>query len=139
MIIITDMLISDLEEAIALWDSIPELHFPAAFDTPERLERFLAKNKAFSTIAKSDGEIVGALLCGNDGRRGFFYHIGVKPQLRKQGIAARMVGHSFEKLRKENIDTCFLFTNDFNPGAQAFWKAMGFVYAPQVMYQSRAI
>ncbi|MGI5898442.1 MAG: GNAT family N-acetyltransferase [Christensenellales bacterium] len=50
-----------------------------------------------------------------------------------------MVEHSFEKLKKEGLDTCFLFTNDFNPGAQAFWKAMGFEHAPHVMYQSRSI
>jgi len=137
--LIADMLLNDLEASIKLWDSIPELHFPAAFDTPERLARFLAKNEGLSTIAKADGEIVGALLCGSDGRKGFFYHIGVKPQMRGQGIAARMVEHSFEKLRRENIDTCFLFTYDFNRGARAFWKAMGFEHAPRVMYQSRAI
>ena len=136
---ISDLRLPDLGEAIALWDSIPELNFPAAFDTPERLTRFLNRNEGLSSAARIDGELVGALLCGHDGRRGFFYHIGVKPLLRRQGIAARMVEYSFEKLRKEHIDTCFLFTSEFNPGAQAFWKAMGFEYAPWVMYQSRAI
>ena len=136
---VANLLHSDLEEAIALWSSIPELNFPAEFDTPERLTRFLNKNQGLSSIARIDGEMAGALLCGHDGRRGFFYHIGVKPQLRKQGIAARMVEYSFEKLRKEHIDTCFLFTSEFNQGAQAFWKAMGFEYAPWVMYQLRSI
>ena len=136
---IADLLLSDLAEAIALWDSIPELNFPVAFDTPERLTRFLQKNQGLSTIARIDGEMVGALLCGHDGRHGFFYHIGVKPQLRRQGVAARMVERSFEKLREEHNDACFLFTSKFNKGAQAFWKAMGFEYASWVMYQSRAI
>ncbi|MCL2507963.1 MAG: GNAT family N-acetyltransferase [Oscillospiraceae bacterium] len=139
MIKITDMLERDLQEAIALWESIPELVYPSSFDTVERLTRFLRKNENLSSAAKLNGQMVGALLCGNDGRRGFFYHIGVEPQFRKQGIATRMVEYSFEKLRKESIDTCFLFTNDFNFGAQAFWKAAGFEYAPHVMYQSRAI
>ena len=133
------MCLSDLEASIALWSSIPELHFPAGFDTPERLTRFLLRNEGLSSIAESDGELVGALLCGHDGRKGFFYHIGVKPDLRRQGIAARMVEYSFEKLRKKHIDGCFLFTYDFNMGAQAFWKARGFGHAPHVMYQSRGI
>ncbi|MGI5898441.1 MAG: hypothetical protein ACOX8S_00785 [Christensenellales bacterium] len=83
MVKIVDMLVSDLYESIALWKSIPELCFPAAFDTEERLTKFLNKNAGFSTVAKLDDKIVGALLCGNDGRRGFFYHIGVNPSLRK--------------------------------------------------------
>ena len=139
MVTIADMAASDLDACIELWQGIPELNFPSAFDTVERLTRFLNRNEGLSSIAKIDDEIVGALLCGHDGRRGFFYHIGVKPQLRKQNIATQMVERSFEKLRREDIDTCFLFTFDANLGAQAFWKAMGFGYAPHVMYQSRAI
>ena len=50
-----------------------------------------------------------------------------------------MVEYSLDKLRTDGIDTCFLFTNDFNTNAQSFWKAMGFGYAPHVMYQSREI
>ena len=139
MIQIMDMQACDLTDAIALWASIPELHFLSSFDTIKRLTRFLRKNEGLSTLAKAGDEIIGALLCGHDGRRGFFYHIGVAPALRKQGIAARMVERSFEKLRAEGIDTCFLFTYEFNLGARAFWKSMGLEHAPQVMYQSREI
>jgi ribosomal protein S18 acetylase RimI-like enzyme len=136
---IQDLSVSDLKEAISLWSSISELNFPAEFDTEKRLTRFLMKNQSLSTIAKLENQIVGALLCGNDGRRGFIYHIGVNLNYRNQKIATRMVEYSFEKLRNDDIDTCFLFTSSFNLGAQAFWKSLGFDYAPHVMYQSRAI
>ena len=139
MLEIIDMTIRDLEQSIELWASIPELNFPSDFDTKDRLTSFLNKNEGLSTIAKYEGEIIGALLCGNDGRRGFFYHIGVNPQFRKQKIASQMVEYSFDKLRLECIDTCFLFTNDFNFDAQAFWGKMKFVHASHVMYQSREI
>ncbi len=139
MVEIMDMSVSDLKQCIELWDSIPELKFPSSFDTEKRLTKFLNKNDKLSTIAKYNGEIIGALLCGNDGRRGFFYHIGVNPKHRKEKIATKMVEYSFEKLRADEIDTCFLFTNDFNINAQLFWKSMGFGHAPHVMYQSRAI
>jgi len=139
MVSILDMSVNDLEESITLWSSIAELNFSAPFDTVERLTRFLQKNEKLSSVAKHENKIVGALLCGNDGRRGFFYHIGVDPNYRKQKIATRMVKYSFEKLRNDNIDTCFLFTNDFNLEAQAFWKSVGFGHAPHVMYQSRTI
>jgi ribosomal protein S18 acetylase RimI-like enzyme len=129
----------DIRDAIELWSAIPELRFSKAFDTEERLIRFLRRNPALSSAASLDGKLVGALLCGHDGRRGFFYHAGVLPICRRQGIARLMAERSFEVLKSEQIDSCFLFTNDFNEGAQLFWKSMGFEYAPHVMYQSRAI
>ena len=139
MVSIEELLLVDLEHAISLWISIPELRFAPEFDTKDRLSRFLERNHGLSTIAKADGKIVGALLCGHDGRRGFIYHTGVNPLYRKQNIASQMVQRSFSALRKEHIDTCFLFTNDFNEGAQLFWKSQGFEYAPHVMYHSKAI
>lgn len=139
MIKITEMTKSDLKQAIALWDSIPELGFSKTFDTEIRLARFLSKNEGFSCVAKEGGRTVGALLCGHDGRRGFFYHIGVNPEFRGRNIATKMVEFSFSRLKDDDIDTCFLFTNHSNEGAQAFWGRMGFEYASHVMYQSRAI
>lgn len=139
MIVIDEMKVSDLEQVIKLWSSITELSFPVQFDTVERLTRFLSRNQGFSTIAKSDTAIVGAILCGHDGRRGFFYHSGVDYSFRKQGIAKEMIERCFEMLRKEDIDTCFLFTIDSNIPAQEFWKSMGFNYAPHILYHSRSI
>jgi ribosomal protein S18 acetylase RimI-like enzyme len=129
----------DIRDAIELWSAIPELRFSKAFDTEERLFRFLRRNPGLSSAASLDGKLVGALLCGHDGRRGFFYHAGVIQAHRRQGIAGRMAELSFRMLRDEQIDSCFLFTNDFNTDAQRFWKSVGFEYAPHVMYHSRAI
>jgi ribosomal protein S18 acetylase RimI-like enzyme len=129
----------DIRDAIELWSSIPELRFSKVFDTEERLHRFLRRNPGLSSAAWLDGKLIGALLCGHDGRRGFLYHAGVHPMYRRQGIARSMADHSFRMLKDERIDSCFLFTNDFNAGAQGFWKAMGFEYAPHIMYHSRAL
>ncbi len=139
MIVIEEMRISDLPCAITLWSSIPELSFSATFDSIERLTKFLSHNTGLSTIARTENSIIGAVLCGHDGRRGFIYHTGVESAYRKQGIAKQMVERCFEMLRKEDIDTCFLFTGNSNTGAQEFWKYMGFDYASHIMYHSRAI
>lgn len=139
MLKINAMEISDLDKVIILWSSITELTFPAFFDTKERLTKFLLRNQGLSTIANVEGKIIGALLCGHDGRRGFFYHTGVDYAYRKQGIATRMIERCIDMLKREGIDNCFLFTNDFNKDAQKFWKARSFGYAPHVMYHSRGI
>lgn len=139
MITIGEMKASDLEQAISLWTGIAELSFSAQFDTVERLTRFLSRNPGLSSVAKSDAVIVGAVLCGHDGRRGFIYHSGVDYSFQKQGIGRRMVERCFEMLRQEGIDSCFLFTSAANEQAQKFWKSMGFQNASHIMYHSRSI
>ncbi len=139
MLEITNMSCNNLKLAIRLWNSIPDLGFSLIFDTEERLTNFLNRNHGLSSVAFWDNEVVGALLCGHDGRRGFFYHLGVAPKMRRQKIASRLVEYSFQKLRAQGIDTCFLFTNDWNADAQRFWKSMGFECASHVLYHSRTI
>lgn len=139
VISIEEMRISDLEQARVLWSNIPELSFSPEFDSTERLTRFLDRNPGLSTIARVEDSIIGAVLCGNDGRRGFIYHAGVEATFRKQGIAHKMVLRCFEMLRREHIDNCFLFTSKSNLCAQEFWQSMGFYNAPQIMYHSRSI
>ena len=133
------MMVSDVDEVIQLCRAIPALGFSAGFDTPQRLMRFILRNEGCSTVARMQEEIVGALLCGHDGRRGFIYHTGVKQAYRRKGIAGSMVQRSLQALKEQGIDSCFLFTHAVNQDAQAFWMAQGFEYAPHVMYHSRGI
>lgn len=127
----------DAKAALALWTSIPVLAINSEFDTVQRITRFLERNPGLSSAAFEGDRMVGALMCGQDGRRGFFYHMGVDEFYRERGIARRMVDTSLEALRSQGIDSCFLFTYDRNVPAQQFWKAMGFEYAPHVMYHSK--
>ncbi len=130
---------NDIENSIDLWKNIKELGFSPEFDTKDRILRFLQKNPNLSTVAESDEKIVGTLLCGSDGRRGFIYHTGVDKFYRRKHIAKNIVERSIKMLKEESIDSCFFFTNDFNHEAQIFWKAMEFNHASHVMYHSRAI
>ena len=133
------MQLSDIDEVIQLWDSIKELRFSREFDNKARVTQFLMRNENLSSIARENDKLIGALLCGHDGRRGFIYHTGVDEAFRHQGVASGMLKRSLAALKRESIDTCFLFTNDFNKEAREFWVYQGFEYAPHVMYHSRSI
>lgn len=136
---VCDLTVKDVPAALALWLSIPELHINKNFDTEQRIRRFIEHNPGLSSAAFDGDLLVGALLCGQDGRRGFIYHIGVLPNYRRRGIARRMAHRSFEALRAQDIDSCFLFTYEGNFAAQNFWKSIGFEYAPHVMYHSKSL
>jgi len=136
-ITIDAMRAADVEEACALLYSIPELGVSRSFDTPERWGAYLERNPGFSSVARKGGRIVGVSMCGHDGRRGSFYHTGVLPEFRRQGIAERMVERSLSCLREAGITTAFCFTHEKNLTAQAFWRGTGWEYCPWVQYHYR--
>jgi len=136
LIIIEAMTIEDYDDAVRLWQEIPELRTVPFFDTRERIGAYLARNSGLSSIARADDRIVGTVLCSYDGRRGHLIHMGVAPDYRKQGIARRLVERCLEELRAVGIDTVALYTN--SPVASAFWQHLGFEVAPNISYYSRS-
>ena len=87
---ITEFSMTDYEEAAALWRAMPEIGLDDA-DTPERMESFLARNPGLSFVARDRGKLVGAVLCGHDGRRGYLHHLAVSPSHRGAGLGRALV------------------------------------------------
>jgi ribosomal protein S18 acetylase RimI-like enzyme len=86
-ITLDEMTMEDYE----LWLADSSLGVSPHFDTRDRIAAYLARNPGLSTVARLDGRIIGAALCGHDGRRGSIYHVAVAEQHRRLGIGRRMV------------------------------------------------
>ena len=97
------MQIEDYEQVYALWLTISGFAIRSVDDSKEGVERFLQRNPGISVVAEEDGKIVGAILCGHDGRRGCLYHVCVDPAYRRRGIGKDMVVHCMNALHKEPI------------------------------------
>ena len=76
------MTIEDFDQVHALWMSIKGFGIRSVDDSKEGVERFLKRNPTTSVVAEEDGKIVGAILCGHDGRRGCLYHVCVREDCR---------------------------------------------------------
>ncbi len=118
------MRIEDYESITALWLSVPGVGLSAA-DSLENITRYLERNPGLSFIACETGRLVGAVLCGHDGRRGYIHHLAVEPTYRRQGIGKALVARCLKALHAEGIDKCHLFVFAANQNAQAFWKEIG--------------
>jgi ribosomal protein S18 acetylase RimI-like enzyme len=90
-IAITEFSMGDYDEAVALWRAMPEIGLDDA-DTPERMESYLARNRRLSFVARDRRKLVGAVLCGHDGRRGYLHHLAVDPDYRGMGIGSALAG-----------------------------------------------
>jgi len=134
-IIVRAMTESDLDQAIDLWRTAFNAGFSARFDTKPGLVRYLHRNPDLSSVAcTEDGKVIGALLCGHDGRRGSIYNVAVAHGFRRQGIGQRMEQRSLAELKKVGINSGFLFVNESNPGSREFWSSIGWSVIPEVKY-----
>lgn len=119
------MTIDDYEQVYALWKQIHGFGIRSVDDSREGIARFLKRNPDTSVVAVEDGKIVGAILCGHDGRRGCMYHVCVDADYRMRGIGKSMVVFAMEALKKEKINNVSLIAFTKNDIGNAFWKEIG--------------
>lgn len=128
------MEIEDYEEVYGLWKQIHGFGIRSVDDSREGIERFLKRNPTTSVVAEEDGRIVGAILCGHDGRRGCLYHVCVDESYRRRGIGKSMVVFSMDALKKEKINKVSLIAFTKNDIGNAFWNEIGWVQRLDLNY-----
>ncbi|MDC0610333.1 GNAT family N-acetyltransferase [Vibrio sp.] len=124
MLTIREMEISDYESVIGLWRQTESLSLRDA-DSKENIGAYLIKNPGLSFVALMDDNIVGAVLSGTDGRRGYLQHLAVSSDYRKQGIGQALVGETIQALGLLGIAKTHLFVLSDNLGAQGFYQSLG--------------
>ena len=92
------------------------------------------RNPDTSVVAVEEGRIVGAILCGHDGRRGCLYHVCVAEEYRMQGIGKAMVVFCMEALKAEQINKVSLIAFTKNDIGNAFWKQIGWTKREDLNY-----
>lgn len=128
------MTIEDYDEVYALWKQIHGFGIRSVDDSREGIQRFLKRNPSTSVVAEEDGRIVGAILCGHDGRRGCLYHVCVDENYRRRGIGKSMVVFSMDALKKEKINKVSLIAFTQNDIGNAFWNEIGWVQRLDLNY-----
>ena len=128
------MTIDDYDAVHALWMTIKGFAIRSVDDSREGIERFLRRNPTTSVVAEEDGKIVGAILCGHDGRRGCLYHVCVHPDHRRRGIGKSMVVFCMNALKKEEINKVSLIAFTANDIGNAFWNTIGWTRREDLNY-----
>lgn len=132
--VIRAMEVEDYEQVRALWMTIKGFAIRSMDDSREGVERFLKRNPGISVVAVEDGKIVGAILCGHDGRRGCLYHVCVDPAYRLRGIGKEMVTFCMRRLQEEGINKVSLIAFTVNDIGNAFWRCIGWTKREDLNY-----
>lgn len=131
---IRTMTIEDYLGVHKLWMSISGFAIRSLDDSREGVEAFLKRNPTSSVVAVKDGQIVGSILCGHDGRRGCMYHVCVHKDHRMMGIGKSMVVYCMEALKREHISKISLIAFTSNDIGNAFWKEIGWTKREDLNY-----
>jgi len=122
---IRSMAPEDLPEVIRFWQEMEGIGLSESDSVPA-LTSYLQRNPELSFVARNDQQqIVGAVLCGHDGRRGYLHHLAVEKNYRKMGIGRALVEKCLSSLQALNILKCNLFLFSDNSLGEAFWREMG--------------
>lgn len=133
------MTIDDYEELFVMWKKTPSMGLRSLDDSKEGISFFLNRNPNTNFVAYEDDKIVGAILSGHDGRRGYIYHTVVLPKYRRQGIASSLVDMAVEALQKEGITRVCLNVMETNEQGKKFWIDKGWEKKDFLGFYSKAV
>lgn len=133
------MNISDYEQVYQLWLSCAGMGLNNLDDSKEGIERFLNRNPETCFVAEKEQRIIGVIIAGNDGRRGYIYHTAVNPDHRNQGIATDLVNETMRALKSLGINKTALVVFSKNSDGNAFWEKIGFTSREDLVYRNKAI
>lgn len=133
------MTIADYDDVYDLWLHTPGMGLNATDDSREGIEKYLKRNPTTSFVAEADGKIVGVIMAGHDGRRGYIHHTAVLPEYRKQGLASRLVECALFALDMEGIKKVALVAFSKNEIGNEFWEKRGFIAREDLVYRNKNI
>ena len=121
---IRQMSIVDFDAVLRLWQATEGIGLNES-DNRAHLRSYLRRNPGMSFVARCHREVVGAVLCGHDGRRGYLHHLAVAKAHRKKGLGKKLVNACLAKLRRLRIQKCNIFLFSDNSAGESFWRYNG--------------
>ena len=118
------MQIDDYNDALALWQSADGVQLRSA-DSREGIARYLTRNPGLSFVAESGGKVVGTIMAGHDGRRGYIQHLAVQAESRNAGIGSELLRRCLVALKQVGINKSHVHVLSDNNIAREFWLARG--------------
>ena len=122
---IRSMKIEDYDEIFSMWQITSKRALCEA-DSRDNIERYLLRNEGMSQVAVENGRIIGTVLAGHDGRRGFIHHMAVLPEYRRKHIGNALATEAIKKISEDGIDKTHIFCYQDNLTGQGFWSSLGF-------------
>ena len=137
--IIRKMKIDDYDRVYDLWISCAGMGLNNLDDSKDGIAKFLNRNPETCFVAEIEQKLVGVILAGSDGRRGYIYHTAVRPDCRNQGIGTALVDTVMGALKALGIHKAALVVFAKNKDGNAFWERLGFTSREDLVYRNKSM
>jgi ribosomal protein S18 acetylase RimI-like enzyme len=116
---------SDIPDALDFWHGAPGVGLSEDADHPAALETFLQAN-ASTCFALCEGDrLIGTVMAGSDGRRGYIYHLAVHSDFQRRGWGRALLRRAVDALGERGISKVHLFVFTANETAIEFYQRIG--------------
>ena len=136
---IIPMTIEDYDAVYDLWLHTTGMGLNTADDSREGIAAYLRRNPTTCFTAKEGDRLLGAILAGHDGRRGYISHTAVREDAQRQGVGTALVEAVLEALQAEGIRKVALVVFARNEKGNAFWEKLGFTGRDDLVYRNKAL
>lgn len=133
---IRNMDFDDYAGALKLWKSLPGLGLSSA-DEQDAFNHFLEKNPNTCFIAKDGSKIIGTVLGGSDGRRGYLYHLAVHRNYQRIGLGRQLSEKCLSALKSQGLQKSHIFVISSNQEGLRFWEKLGWLLRKDIFVMSR--
>jgi ribosomal protein S18 acetylase RimI-like enzyme len=123
--IIRDFQMTDYDAAIDLWQRAGDGIHLRRSDTREEIAKKVQRDPDLFVVLEHEGTLVGAVMGGFDGRRGFVYHLATDPRFRRLGVASRLMEALEARLRAKGCLKAYLLVTNESQDAQAYYLKRG--------------
>ena len=119
-----EFVLSDHDRAVALWAKVDSVEICEG-DSREEVAEYLKRNPGLSRVAEADGKMVGAVMCGHDGRRGWIYHLAVAQEYRGRGVGKLLLDDCVRGLQAAGLRRAIILVEGKNAAGHDFWLREG--------------
>ena len=122
---------SDEAEVIVGWGGV--FGYTTAHNDPATsIRRKLAIQRDLFFIARLDGLLVGTVMGGYDGHRGWIYSLAVAPEMRRRGVGTALMRHVERELAIRGCPKVNLQVVASNAGTVAFYEKLGYAVEQRI-------
>lgn len=133
--IIREMNCTDYEDVKNVWLSCKGMGLNDVDDSVAGITKFINRNPSTCFVAEERGSIIGSLMAGYDGRRGYVYHTAVLPEFRGRGVGGALVKKMLNAMRALGVTKVALVAFSANESGNSFWQKHGFSLRNDLTYR----
>ncbi len=124
----------DYTRALRLWEDMEKGIHVGPSDAPAEIDKKLERDPDLFLVAEDSGDLIGTVIGGYDGRRGFIYHLAVHADHRSRGVGTRLMNEVEARLRARGCIRCYLFVTPDNVEVMQYYQKRGWQLMDNLPY-----